>query len=87
MDVLSSVDELLLLDVYAAGEAPIVGADTKALARSIRHRVQVEPTLVDKNDLASTMKRVLKANDLLITQGAGNVGQICLELRDNNLYL
>lgn len=87
VDVLSSVDELLLLDVYAAGEAPIVGADTKALARSIRHRGQVEPTLVDKNDLASTMKRVLKANDLLITQGAGNVGQICLELRDNNLYL
>lgn len=87
VDVLSSVDELLLLDVYAAGEAPIVGADTKALARSIRHRGQVEPILVDKNDLASTMKRVLKANDLLITQGAGNVGQICLELRDNNLYL
>ena len=87
VDVLSSVDELLLLDMYAAGEAPIVGADTKALARSIRHRGQVEPTLVDKNDLASTMKRVLKANDLLITQGAGNVGQICLELRDNNLYL
>ncbi len=87
VDVLSGVDELLLLDVYAAGEAPIVGADTKALARSIRHRGQVEPTLVDKNDLASTMKRVLKANDLLITQGAGNVGQICLELRDNNLYL
>lgn len=87
VDVLSGVDELLLLDVYAAGEAPIVGADTKALARSIRHRGQVEPILVDKNDLASTMKRVLKANDLLITQGAGNVGQICLELRDNNLYL
>ena len=87
VDVLSGVDELLLLDVYAAGEAPIVGADTKALARSIRQRGQVEPTLVDKNDLASTMKRVLKANDLLITQGAGNVGQICLELRDNNLYL
>ncbi len=87
VDVLSAVDELLLLDVYSAGEAPIVGADTKALARSIRHRGQVEPTLVDKNDLASTMKRVLKANDLLITQGAGNVGQICLELRDNNLYL
>lgn len=87
VDVLSGVDELLLLDVYSAGEAPIVGADTKALARSIRHRGQVEPTLVDKNDLASTMKRVLKANDLLITQGAGNVGQICLELRDNNLYL
>ncbi len=48
VDVLSAVDELLLLDVYSAGEAPIVGADTKALARSIRHRGQVEPTLVYK---------------------------------------
>lgn len=87
VDVLSGVDELLLLDVYAAGEAPIVGADTKALARSIRHRGQVEPTLVGKNDLADTMKRMLQANDLLITQGAGNVGQICQDLAKNGLYL
>ena len=85
--VLSGVDELILLDVYSAGEKPIVGADSKALARSIRLRGEVEPTLVDKGELATTMKRILRANDLLITQGAGNVGQICLELRDNNLYL
>ena len=85
--VLSGVDELILLDVYSAGEEPIVGADSKALARSIRLRGEVEPTLVDKGELATTMKRILRANDLLITQGAGNVGQICLELRDNNLYL
>lgn len=87
VEVLSQVDELLLLDVYAAGEAPIVGADTKSLARSIRLRGEVEPTLVDKDNLAPVMQRVLQANDLLITQGAGNVGQICLDLRDNGLYL
>lgn len=87
VEVLSGVDELLLLDVYSAGEAPIVGADTKALARSIRHRGQVEPTLVDKENLAPVMQRVLQAGDILITQGAGNVGQICLDLRDNGLYL
>lgn len=85
--VLSGVDELLLLDVYAAGEAPIVGADTKALARSIRLRGQVEPTLVDKDNLAPVMQRVLKAGDILITQGAGNVGQISLDLANNQLYL
>lgn len=85
--VLSGVDELILLDVYSAGEEPIVGADSKALARSIRLRGEVEPTLVDKGELATTMKRILRANDLLITQGAGNVGQICLDLRDNQLYL
>ena len=87
VEVLSGVDELLLLDVYSAGEAMIVGADTKALARSIRHRGQVEPTLVDKENLAPVMQRVLQAGDILITQGAGNVGQICLDLRDNDLYL
>lgn len=87
VEVLSGVDELLLLDVYSAGEAAIVGADTKSLARSIRLRGQVEPTLVDKDDLAPVMQRMLRAGDLLITQGAGNVGQICLDLRDNNLYL
>lgn len=87
VEVLSNVDELLLLDVYPAGEALIVGADTKSLARSIRLRGQVEPTLADKENLAPVMQRVLKAGDLLITQGAGNVGQICLDLRDNELYL
>lgn len=85
--VLSSVDELLLLEVYSAGEAPIIGADTKALARSIRLRGEIEPTIIDKNNLAPAMQRVLKSGDLLITQGAGNVGQISVELAENNLYL
>lgn len=85
--VLSEVDQLLLLDVYPAGEAPIEGADSKALARSIRLRGQVEPTLLKPEEVASTMQRVLRPNDLLITQGAGNVGQICLDLAQNQLYL
>lgn len=87
VEVLSSVDELLLLDVYSAGESPITGADTKSLARSIRLRGEVEPSLVDKDNLKPVMQRLLKAGDLLITQGAGNVGQISLELAENNLYL
>lgn len=85
--VLSSVDELLLLDVYSAGETPIPGADTKSLARSIRLRGEVEPTIVDKDELAPVMQRLLKAGDLLLTQGAGNVGQIALDLAENDLYL
>ncbi len=85
--VLSQVDELLLLEVYAAGEDIIVGADSKSLARSIRHRGEVEPTIIDKNNLKAVMQRVLKANDLLITQGAGNIGQVCAELAENNLYI
>ena len=84
---MSQVDELLLLDVYSAGEAPIQGATTKDLARSIRLRGEVEPTIVDKDNLAPVMQRVLKAGDLLITQGAGNVGQISQELAQNELYI
>lgn len=85
--VLSQVDELMLLDVYSAGETPIVGADTKSLARSIRLRGEVEPMIVDKDELAPAMQRVLKAGDMLITQGAGNVGQLCQELAANDLYI
>ncbi len=88
--VLSEVDELLLLDVYSAGEMPIQGADTKSLARSIRSRGQVDPILLsidDKDQIAQVLKNILKANDMLITQGAGNVGQISLDLAANNLYL
>lgn len=87
VEVLSQVDELLLLEVYSAGEAPIIGADTRSLARSIRLRGEVEPMLVDKDDLAPVMQRVLKAGDMLIAQGAGNVGQLSQELAENDLYI
>lgn len=90
VNVLSQVDVLMLLDVYSAGECPIVGADSRSLARSIRLRGQVEPIMLDLNDmtqLSQTLKQVLKGNDLLITQGAGNVGQLCLDLAKNQLFL
>ncbi len=87
VEVLSSVDELLLLEVYSAGESPIIGADTKSLARSIRLRGEVEPTIIDKDNLAPVMQRLLKSNDMLITQGAGNIGQIAIDLAANNLYI
>ena len=87
VEVLSTVDELLLLEVYSAGESPIAGADTKALARSIRLRGTVEPTIIDKSNIAPAMQRLLQADDLLLTQGAGNIGQIAIDLSANRLYL
>ena len=89
VDVLSQVDQLLLLEVYSAGEKPIVGADSRALARSIRLRGEVEPILLDpvEGNLQNVMKKVLQPGDLLLTQGAGNVGAISTELAQNNLYL
>lgn len=89
VEVLSQVDVLLLLDVYSAGEAPIEGADSRSLARNIRLRGQVEPILLNLNDMAQIrqiLPNVLKANDLLITQGAGNVGQLCLDLANSGLF-
>lgn len=89
VDVLSQVDQLLLLEVYPAGEKPIVGADSRSLARSIRLRGEVEPILIDpvEGNLQNVIQKVLQANDLLLTQGAGNVGAISIELAQNQLYL
>jgi len=77
VDVLSEVDCLFLLDVYAAGETPISSADSKSLARSIRQRGQIEPVYVgDTDKLAQLLNAQLKEGDMVITQGAGNIGTI-----------
>jgi UDP-N-acetylmuramate--alanine ligase len=79
--VLSSVDALVMLDVYSAGEEPIAGADSRSLCRSIRLRGQVEPIFVEKPEqVAETLKGVLRPGDVVLTQGAGNIGAIAVEL-------
>jgi len=81
VDVLSEVDTLLMLEVYAAGEDPIPGADAKALCRSIRQRGQVEPIYVDDPaKLPALLEKHLQDGDLFITQGAGNVSAIAASL-------
>ena len=88
VQVLSQVDVLLLLDVYSAGEKPIAGADGRTLARSIRARGLVEPIFIEKTeDLPALLKTILQPNDVLLTQGAGTVGAIAIELAQNALYL
>ncbi|MGQ0502529.1 MAG: UDP-N-acetylmuramate--L-alanine ligase [Panacagrimonas sp.] len=75
-EVLSQVDALLLLDVYPAGEAPISGADSRSLARCIRTRGKVEPVYVRSvAELPEAAEGVLRDNDLLLTIGAGDIGQ------------
>ncbi|BFM10843.1 UDP-N-acetylmuramate--L-alanine ligase [Simiduia litorea] len=81
VDVLSGVDSLILLDVYSAGEDPIAGADGRSLSRSIRTRGVVDPVFVEQIDgVAEALKHIIKPNDIVITQGAGNVGQLSAEL-------
>jgi UDP-N-acetylmuramate--alanine ligase len=79
--VLSSVDLLILLDVYSAGEARIPGADGRALCRAIRMRGQVDPVFVeDIEDLAPLLAGIVTAGDVILTLGAGNVGHIATQL-------
>jgi UDP-N-acetylmuramate--alanine ligase len=86
VDVLSQVDCLLLLDVYAAGEAPIPGADGRALSRSIRLRGQIDPIFIASPDqLAAVLPDVLQHGDLFMTQGAGNIGALSKQLAQSKL--
>ena len=86
VDVLSGVDLLLLLDVYAAGEKAIKGADSKSLCRSIRQRGQLDPVFVkDHKDIPQLLEELLEDGDLLLTQGAGSVGLISTHLAQEGL--
>lgn len=75
--VLSQVDELLMLTVYPAGEEPIAGADSRSLCRTIRHRGQVDPIFVETvEELEKVLPTLLKDGDMVLTQGAGNIGSL-----------
>ncbi|QDH70953.1 UDP-N-acetylmuramate--L-alanine ligase [Marilutibacter alkalisoli] len=79
--VLSSVDALVLTEVYPAGEAPIVGADAKSLARAIRARGRIDPVVVaGAGDLAALLPDVLQDGDLLLVMGAGDIGHAAQQL-------
>ncbi len=81
VEILSQCDLLILLDVYAAGEDPIPGADSRTLIRSIRQRGIVEPIFVEENsNIAKVLNDVFRDGDIVITQGAGNVGRIAQDL-------
>ncbi len=79
--VLSRVDELVLADVYAAGESPIVPADGRALMRAIRVAGKIEPIFVDTADeIAAAVESRVLDGDVVITMGAGSVGGVAPRL-------
>jgi UDP-N-acetylmuramate--alanine ligase len=81
VEILSAVDHLLLLDVYSAGEVPIPGADSAALLKSIRLSSQLSPIHIrDKENLSQTLQEVLQDGDVLLLQGAGDIGNIAQNL-------
>jgi len=88
IQVLSEVDGLLLMEVYPADEEPIPGADGRSLCRSIRQRGLVDPVFIDHGeDVMSVLARELKDGDVLLTQGAGNIGALSAQLADKQLKL
>ena len=81
VQVLSQVDVLIMLDVYAAGEAPIMGVDSRSLCRSIRNLGKIDPIFVsDHAQLPDIMDQILQDGDLILAQGAGNVSKLSREL-------
>lgn len=75
--VLSGADAVVLTEVYAAGEAPIVAADGRALARALRVGGKVEPVFVeDINELPQTLLDTVRDGDVVLGMGAGSIGQL-----------
>ncbi len=82
--VLSSVDVLVLTEVYPAGETPIVGADGKSLARAIRTRGRIDPVLVGSaRELPGVLRDVLADGDLLLLLGAGDIGAVAQRMGEH----
>ena len=80
--VLSTVDALVLTEVYAAGESPIVAADGRALARAVRVGGKVEPVFSETvGDLPGAIAAIVKPGDVVLTMGAGSIGGVPAQLR------
>jgi UDP-N-acetylmuramate--alanine ligase len=75
--VIGQADAVLLAEVYAAGEAPIVAADGRSLARALRVAGKVEPVFVDDiADLPQAIVDNVRANDVVLCMGAGSIGAV-----------
>jgi UDP-N-acetylmuramate--alanine ligase len=79
--VLSEIEVLLVTEVYAAGEKPISGADGRALCRAIRARGKTDPIFVpDVHALPAVLNGLVRANDVVLTLGAGDIGKVAAAL-------
>jgi UDP-N-acetylmuramate--alanine ligase len=79
--VLSTADALVVAEVYPAGEAPIAGADGKALCRAIRTRGLVEPVLLRSlEELPGVLAGIARDGDVVLTMGAGSIGAAAHDL-------
>ncbi|MDO8347670.1 MAG: UDP-N-acetylmuramate--L-alanine ligase [Rugosibacter sp.] len=85
--VLSSIDVLLLAEVYAAGEAPIVAADGRTLVRAVRVAGKVEPVFVEEiTAMAQTIRDTVQDGDVVVTMGAGSIGTVPMQLATESAH-
>ncbi|WP_295643628.1 UDP-N-acetylmuramate--L-alanine ligase [uncultured Methylibium sp.] len=81
--VMGTADAVLLAEVYAAGEAPIVAADGRALARAVRVAGKLEPVFVDDiGAMAQAVVDNVRDGDVVIAMGAGSIGSVCGQVVD-----
>ncbi|MGH8264299.1 MAG: UDP-N-acetylmuramate--L-alanine ligase [Steroidobacteraceae bacterium] len=79
--VLTAADVVLVTEVYAAGEAPIAGADGRAICRALRSRGKIEPIFIERLDeLPPALAGVIRSGDLVVTMGAGSIGALAHDL-------
>jgi UDP-N-acetylmuramate--alanine ligase len=79
--VLADADVLVLTEVYPAGEAALVAADGRALARALRVAGRIEPVFVEQvEQVAAALLEVTRPGDVVITMGAGSIGSVATRL-------
>ena len=87
VQVLADANVLLLMEVYPAGEEPIPGADSRQLCHSIRQRGQLDPIYIERGvELAPLVQPLLRAGDILLCQGAGDIGGLAPQLLQSPLF-
>jgi UDP-N-acetylmuramate--alanine ligase len=87
VQVLADANVLMLMEVYPAGEEPIPGADSRQLCHSIRQRGQLDPIYIERGvELAPLVKPLLRAGDILLCQGAGDIGGLAPQLLRSPLF-
>jgi UDP-N-acetylmuramate--alanine ligase len=81
--IMGGVDALLLAEVYAAGEAPIVAADGRSLMRALRVGGHSEAVFVENiQDMAQSIVQIAQAGDVIITMGAGTIGSVAAQVKN-----
>lgn len=87
VQVLGEANVLMLMEVYPAGEEPIPGADSRHLCHSIRQRGQLDPIYLERGgDLATLLQPLLRPGDILLCQGAGDIGGLAPQLIKNPIF-